>query len=46
MKEIAYNMDISTKAVESLLSRARPVFEDVFFSLNGTEILNRQGGNL
>jgi RNA polymerase sigma-70 factor (ECF subfamily) len=33
VKEIAGNMGVSAKAIESLLSRARPIFEDVFFSL-------------
>jgi hypothetical protein len=36
-------MDVTAKAVESLLSRARPVFEDVFFSLSGgSKLFNEQ----
>ena len=39
VKEIAINMDVSPKAVESLLSRARPIFEDAFMTLTAGEKL-------
>ncbi len=43
VKEIAIIMEVTAKAVESLLSRARPVFEDVFFSLSGgSKLFNEQ----
>lgn len=33
VKEIAQHLQTSVKSVESMLSRARPVFEDIFLSL-------------
>ena len=38
VKEISLMMDVSAKAVESLLSRARPVFEDALLSVSGGSI--------
>jgi RNA polymerase sigma-70 factor (ECF subfamily) len=35
VKEIAKILDVTAKTVESLLSRARPVFEEVFMTLSG-----------
>lgn len=35
VKEIAIIMDVTAKTVESLLSRARPVFEEIFMTLSG-----------
>ena len=41
VKDIATNMNTTAKSIESLLSRARPYFEDVFISLSG-ELLSRE----
>ncbi len=35
VKEIAIMLEVTAKSIESLLSRARPVFEEVFFTLSG-----------
>jgi len=35
VKEIANIMEVTAKTVESLLSRARPVFEEIFMTLSG-----------
>ena len=41
VKEIAVRLETTVKSVESLLSRARPYFEDVFISLSG-EMLSKE----
>jgi len=43
VKDIAMNLDVTPKAVESLLSRARPIFEDTFMTLTaGEKLFNGQ----
>ena len=42
VKDIALKMDTSAKSIESLLSRARPYFEDVFISLSGDVLSSGQ----
>ena len=37
MREIAERLDTTTKAVESLLTRARDAFRDGFATLSGVE---------
>jgi RNA polymerase sigma-70 factor (ECF subfamily) len=47
VKEIAINMHVTAKTVESLLSRARPVFEDIFISINdGSAPFSEPQGNV